>query len=101
MIQVFKFIKGFDITAPNTFFNMSTTGLRGHESKLYKSALSTNIGKFSFSNRIIDDWNSLPQHVVSSNTINTVKMRLDRHCCTVRGLNKSQGFLPLVGQLVY
>ena len=28
MIQVFKFIKGFDITAPNTFFNMSTTGLR-------------------------------------------------------------------------
>ena len=45
MIQVLKFIKGFDITAPNTFFNMSTTGLRGHEFKLYKSALSTNIGK--------------------------------------------------------
>ena len=89
MIQVFKFIKGFDCTAPNTFFNMSTTGHRGHEFKLYKSAFSTNIGKFSFSNRIIDAWNSLPQHVVSNNTVNTFKIRLDRHYCTVRGLNKS------------
>ena len=58
MIQAFKFIKGFDIAAPNTFFNMSTTGLRGHELNLYKSAFSTNIGKFSFSTRIIDDWNN-------------------------------------------
>ena len=91
MIQVFKFNKGFDITAPNTLTpNMSTTGLRGHEFKLYKSAFSTNIGKFSFSNRIIDDWNSLPQHVVPSNIVNTFKIRLDRHYCTVRGLDKSQ-----------
>ena len=89
MIQVFKFIKGFDITPPNTFFSMSTTGLRGHEFKLYKRGSSTNIGKFSFSNRIVDDWNNLPQHVVSSNTVNTFKKRLDQHYCTVRGLNKS------------
>ena len=89
MIQVFKFIKGFDITAPNMFFNMSTTGLRGHEFKLYNRAFSTNVGKFSFSNKIIDDWNSLPQHVVSSNAVNTFKIRLDLHYCTVRGLNKS------------
>ena len=87
--QCLKAAEGFDITAPNTFFNMSTTGLRGHEFKLYKSAFSTNISKCSFSNRIIDDWNSLPQHVVSSNTVNTFKIRLDRHYCTVRGLNKS------------
>ena len=54
---------------------MSTTGPRGLEFKLYKSAFSTNIGKFSFSNRIIDDWNSLQQHAVSSSTINTFKIR--------------------------
>ena len=89
MIQVFKFIKGFNINAPNMFFSMSTTGLRGHEFKLFKRGSSTNIGKFSFSNRIVEDWNSLPQHVVSSNTVNTFKKRLDQHYCTVRGLNKS------------
>ena len=95
-IQVFKSIEGFDITAPNTFFNMSNTGLQGHTFKLYKSAFRTNIGKFAFSNRIIEDWNSLPQHVVSNDTVNTFKIRLDRHYCTVRGLNKShKAFYPM------
>ena len=74
-IQVFKLIKGFDIAAPNTFFNMSNTGLWGHTFKIYKSAFRTNKGKFSFSNRIFEDWNSLPQHVVSSDTVNTFKIR--------------------------
>ena len=85
MIQVFKLVKGFDIVAPNTFFNVSTTGLRGHTFKLYKSGFSTNIGKFSFSNRIIEHWNCLPQHVVSSDTVNTFKNRLDRYLLQCRG----------------
>ena len=49
VIQVFKLIKGFDIAAPNTVFDLSTTDLRGHTFKLYKSTSSTNIGNFSFS----------------------------------------------------
>jgi len=34
--------------------------------------------KFSFPNRIIPLWNSLPDYVVSSPTLNTFKARLDR-----------------------
>jgi len=34
--------------------------------------------KFSFTNRIISTWNSLPDSVVSANTVNTSKNRLDR-----------------------
>ena len=34
--------------------------------------------KFSFPNRIIQLWNSLPDYVVSSPTLNTFKARLDR-----------------------
>jgi len=34
--------------------------------------------KFSFSNRIIPIWNSLPDYVVASRTINTFKARLDK-----------------------
>ena len=34
--------------------------------------------KFSFPNRIIPLWNSLPEYVVSSPTLNTFKARLDR-----------------------
>jgi len=36
--------------------------------------------KFSFHNRIIPLWNSLPDYVVSSPTLNTFKARLDRFC---------------------
>jgi len=71
MIEVFKLLNGFDVVAINTFFNRSFTGLRGHEFKLYKSSFCTNLGKFSFYKRIVQDWNSLPQHVVSCNTVNT------------------------------
>ena len=34
--------------------------------------------KFSFSNRTIPIWNSLPGYVVASPTINTFKARLDK-----------------------
>jgi len=34
--------------------------------------------KFSFTNRIAPVWNSLPDSVVSSNTIDTFKIRLDQ-----------------------
>jgi len=34
--------------------------------------------KYSFSNRIIPLWNSLPEKVVSSSTVKSFKMPLDR-----------------------
>jgi len=58
MIAEFKLLNGFDVVAPNVFVNRSFTGLRGHEFKLYKIRFCTNLGKFSFSNRIVQDWNS-------------------------------------------
>jgi len=36
LIAVFKICKGFDDVKPTDFFIMSSTGLRGHEFKLYK-----------------------------------------------------------------
>ena len=34
--------------------------------------------KFYFTNRVVNAWNSLPDHVVLSETINTFKSRLDK-----------------------
>jgi len=34
--------------------------------------------KFGFTNRVVNTWNSLPNCVVSANTTNTFKTRLDR-----------------------
>ena len=33
---------------------------------------------FFFANRIVNIWNSLPSHVVSAETVNCFKTRLDR-----------------------
>jgi len=102
MIEVLKLLNGFDVVAPNTFFNRSSTGLRGHEFKSYKSSFCTNLRKFSFSNRIVQDWNSLPQHVVSSK-LEVTLLIIDWIIitCTVGVYISHRGFLPLVGHLVY
>ena len=38
-----------------------------------------NLRKFSFSSRIVNIWNSLPDTVVDADTINTFECRLDKH----------------------
>jgi len=55
----------------------STT--RGHEYRLKRPYSSTNLGQGRFMSRVIADWNALPNHVVTSTTVNTFKNRLDRH----------------------
>jgi len=95
MIRVFKVSHGFDIAAPDTCVHKSPTSHRGHTLKLYKCSFHTNTGKYSISNRIVDHWNNLPQHVVSRNTVNTFKNRLDKHYLHFQGLKKVfQTFFP-------
>jgi len=51
---------------------------RNHRFALQHSHIHYDIHKFSFSNRIIPLWNSLPDNIVSSPTLNTFKARLDK-----------------------
>ena len=46
--------------------------------KSHHGGLQEPINKFNFSNRTIPIWNSLPDYVVASPTINTFKARLDK-----------------------
>ena len=39
-------MKGFDDVDCTDFFTVSTTGLRGHSLKLFKSLFNTNCGKY-------------------------------------------------------
>ena len=54
LIEVFKIIKGFDNVDYLKFFHLPTTGLRGHNLKLFKPSFKRNVGKYTFSNRVID-----------------------------------------------
>jgi len=51
---------------------------RNHRFALQQSHVHYDTRKFNFSNRIIPIWNSSPDYVVASPTINTFKARLDK-----------------------
>jgi len=85
MIEVFKILKGFYVLPSSTFFTLSSSGLRGHTSKLLKNQYSSNIGKFSFYNKVVEQWNKFTEHVVSSCTVNTFKNRYDQFIRSCRG----------------
>ena len=62
---------------PEDFFTFSTSGLRGHRYKLFKPRVRTDGGKFSFSFRLADLWNSLPDEAVDGGTVNSFKNKID------------------------
>ena len=82
MIKVYKIFSGkYDdiVTSWLTGRHVeSSYDLRGHRFSLYQSPVQFDTRKFSFTNRIISAWNSLPDFVVSANTVNTFKNCLDR-----------------------
>ena len=51
---------------------------RGNKYKLSNHRFHYDLRKYYFSARIVNIWNSLPNHVVDINTINFFKTRLDR-----------------------
>jgi len=74
MIEMYKILTGkydADVTLKVTRVYGSTT--RGNVLKLDKGW-----AKYYFTNRVVNAWNSLPDHVVLSETINTFKSLLDK-----------------------
>ena len=56
----------------------SATGRPGRQlMQLYQSRSRLDIRKFSFTQRVVSVWNSLPEKVVTANTLDTFKTKLD------------------------
>jgi len=83
MIELLKMIKG--IYDPMCILYVEFRGLsedlirtRGNRYKLIQHHCHYDLRKFNFTNRVIPIWNSLSDHVVSAETVNTFKNRFDR-----------------------
>jgi hypothetical protein len=76
MIEVFKLLHGFTDMHFTTFFQLSSTLTRGHSLKLHKQACIHDFRKYCFLHRVVDVWNKLPEHVVSSVSVNLFKFSL-------------------------
>ena len=80
LIEVYKIFHGLEGLNVEDFFELShLSNTRGHEFKIYKRAFRTNLGKYSFGNRVIADWNSLPLQVVMTDSLLKFKILLDHH----------------------
>ena len=83
MIQAYKIMTGKDKIDREQFFQQWQTatnyGLRGHSLKIRKDRPNFDIRKHFFSQRVVNTWNKLPQHVVDAPSVNSVKNRLDKH----------------------
>ena len=77
LIEVFKILNGFD-EAENLLFRNCNSVTRNNGCKLRGSRFKTDIAKNFFSNRIVNAWNLLPSSLVSSDSINQFKNRLDK-----------------------
>ena len=82
LIETYKIThKIYDPLTTNTLFEYETderTRSR-HPYKLFKRRFNTTKFQNFFTNRVINTWNALPRLVVTANSLNTFKNRLDLH----------------------
>ena len=81
LIELFKIVNGYDKLNIGKLLAFDNSRTRGHQFKLkYRSpSFCTDIGKFSFANRVVNPWNDLPRYVVESTSITSFKHNLDKY----------------------
>ena len=87
MIQTFRIMTGIDDLEASDFFTMNSRETRGHGKKIMKQPSRLNLRKFSFSHRVVDDWNSLPSKVVEARDVEQFKAELDEAWKDIRFLH--------------
>ena len=95
LIEVYKIINGFEGLNVDDFFEFRDDNVtRGHSKKIYKLRSRLDIRKYFFTQRVVEEWNSLPSEVVESKSINEFKSRIEPLFKRVRGTCISQRRLP-------
>ncbi|XP_077985324.1 uncharacterized protein LOC144439968 [Glandiceps talaboti] len=80
LIQVFRFLKGFDKIDQSVLFTYHPTSrTRRHSLKIFKPTVRLNIRKYFFSQRVVLHWNNLPEDVIGAETVKDFKIVLDQY----------------------
>ena len=77
MITTFNLIHHYLNLDSSLFFTLSSTATRGHQFKLYKPRSTREVRFHMFSNRIINQWNSLPDDIVNARNPTMFKKLFD------------------------
>ena len=79
MIFAYKLFTGQMGLNKEDFFTFSTSAVRGHQYRVIKGKATKLCRINTFSNRIIDEWNSLPKEIVAATSTNAFKSALDKY----------------------
>ena len=80
LVEVYKIMNGISDVDKEKFFTISNyTATRGHSMKFAKRRHRLKVRANSFSIRVIDSWNSLPESVIMAPSLNCFKSRLNSH----------------------
>ena len=77
MITTYKLLTNQMKIKHEEFLKMGNAITRGHRYKLMKKGATKFVRVNAFSNRIVTDWNSLPEYVVEAPSTDAFKKRLD------------------------
>ena len=81
LIETYKMLTGRENINASVFIKRPTcASLRGNSMKLYKPGFKKTCRQNFFSQRVVDDWNSLPDEIVTAESLNSFKKRLNEHC---------------------
>ena len=69
-IEVFKIVNGYEDVDRNMFFKLEGGRTRGHKAALVKEQCRLDMRKYSFSQRVINEWNKLPNDCVNARSVN-------------------------------
>ena len=76
----FKILNGYENIYRNMFFSLKKySRIRGHQVKLVKDQCRLDIRKYSFSQRIINEWNKLSTDCVTASSINMFTNKVDTY----------------------
>ena len=77
LIMTYKILNNLVSVDKDYFFTVNTNPTRSNGLKLYKNRFNTAIRGHSFSQRIVNDWNTLPHEIVSAPNVLIFKTKLD------------------------
>ena len=85
LIEVYKLLSNkydtqvFDLLSLHRDMNPNST-TRGHSLKLCKKRFHHKFSQYTFTRRVVDLWNQLPEQVVNATSLISFEKLLDKHC---------------------
>ena len=77
-IEVFNILNRYENIDRNMFFSLKKDSrTRGHEVKLVKDQCRLDIRKYSFSQRTVNEWNTLSTDCITASSVNMFKNKLE------------------------